>query len=56
LQPWLFRRDFDDATFPAIAFDLPIFDRGLLPANGRHSSHPENAGSKVVLRGTVIDE
>ena len=51
-----FRRDFDDATFRAITFDLPIFDRSLFTADRRHSANPENAGTKAMLCGAVIDE
>ena len=51
-----FRCDFDDATFGAIAFDLPVFDRSLFATDGSHATHPADACAEVILRSAVIDE
>jgi len=51
-----FSYDFNDTTFRAIAFDLPVFDYGLLAVKGRHPTHPKNARSKMILSRSVIDK
>ena len=53
-QSCLFRLNFNDATFSAISFDLPIFNRGLFTTDGRHSPHPEDTCPEVVLGGAMV--
>jgi hypothetical protein len=52
----LFRSDFYDATFCAITFDLPLFNSRILTAESSQAAQPEDAGSKMILCGRMIEK